>query len=205
MTSLAVHDTFQGQQRHLRSDDLDCKLNQSYSETNTQTTLEMSSIQLSFNLCSNPHLHLCCAESLSHVLLFATRWTIACQAPLSMGILQARILGQVDMPSSRGSSQPRDRIQVSCITGGFFTISATREAKEHWSGSPIPSPGELPDPGIELGSPACRQILYQLSYQEAPFSIYGNANQSCSQTLFPQHAIFYVCFFNSHVLSLQTL
>ena len=32
----------------------------------------------------------------------------ACQAPLSMGILQARILEWVAMPSSRGSSQPRD-------------------------------------------------------------------------------------------------
>ena len=32
------------------------------------------------------------------------------------------------MPSSRGSSQPRDRVQVSLIAGGFFTICATREA-----------------------------------------------------------------------------
>ena len=31
-----------------------------------------------------------------------TPWTIACQAPLSMGILQARILEWVAMPSSRG-------------------------------------------------------------------------------------------------------
>ena len=37
-----------------------------------------------------------------------------------MGILQARIL--VAMPSSRGSSQPRDLTQVSCIVGRFFTI-----------------------------------------------------------------------------------
>ena len=40
---------------------------------------------------------------------------------MSMGILQARILECVAMPSSRGSSQPRDRTQVSCIAGGFFT------------------------------------------------------------------------------------
>ena len=30
----------------------------------------------------------------------------------------------------------------------------TREAQEYWSGWPIPSPGDLPDPGIEPGSPA---------------------------------------------------
>ena len=33
-----------------------------------------------------------CAQSLSHVQLFVTPWTVAHQAPLSMGILQARIL-----------------------------------------------------------------------------------------------------------------
>ena len=37
------------------------------------------------------------------------------------GILQAKILEWVTFPFSRGSSQSRDRIQVSCIAGGFFT------------------------------------------------------------------------------------
>ena len=50
------------------------------------------------------------------------------------GILQARILEWVAMPSSRGSSQPRDRTRVSHIAGGFFTSWATREAQEYWSG-----------------------------------------------------------------------
>ena len=34
----------------------------------------------------------CCAYSFSCVQLFVVLWTVACQAPLSMGILQARIL-----------------------------------------------------------------------------------------------------------------
>ena len=38
------------------------------------------------------------------------------------GLLQVRILEWVAMPSSRGSSQPRDRTQVSWIVGRFFTI-----------------------------------------------------------------------------------
>ena len=42
-------------------------------------------------------------------------------------ILQARILEWAAMPSSRGSSQPRDGIYVSHIAGRFFTIWATRE------------------------------------------------------------------------------
>ena len=55
-------------------------------------------------------------------------WTVARQAPLSMGILQERILDWVAMPSSRRSSQLRDRTQVSHIAGIFFTIWDTREA-----------------------------------------------------------------------------
>ena len=54
-----------------------------------------------------------CACTVSHVQLFVTPWTVACQAPLSMGF-------------------PRE---------------------EYWSGWPFPSPGNLPNPGIEPGSP----------------------------------------------------
>ena len=43
-------------------------------------------------------------------------------------ILQARTLEWVAMPSFRGSSQPRDGTQVSCIASGFVTNWATREA-----------------------------------------------------------------------------
>ena len=40
----------------------------------------------------------------SRVRLFATLWAVARQAPLSVGILQARILEWGAVPSSRGSS-----------------------------------------------------------------------------------------------------
>ena len=53
-------------------------------------------------------------KSLSRVQLFATPWTVALQAPLSMGFSR----------------------------------------QEYWSGLPFPSPGDLPDPGIEPRSPA---------------------------------------------------
>ena len=52
-------------------------------------------------------------KSLSRVQLFATPWTVAYQAPPSMGFSR----------------------------------------QECWSGLPFPSPGDLPDPGIEPGSP----------------------------------------------------
>ena len=71
---------------------------------------------------------LCCAEFLSCIQLFANPWTVARQAPLSMGILQATI----------------------------------------WSGLPCPPPGDLPNPGIEPGSPALQADFLQLSYHGSP-------------------------------------
>ena len=46
------------------------------------------------------------------------------------GIFQTRILVWVAIPFSRGTSQPRDRSQVSSIAGKFFTIWVTRKAPE---------------------------------------------------------------------------
>ena len=57
----------------------------------------------------------------SNILAWRIPWTVALQAHMSMGILQARILEWVAMPSSRGSFQTRNRTGVSCIAGGFFT------------------------------------------------------------------------------------
>ena len=53
---------------------------------------------------------------------------------LSVEFSQTRILEWVAFPFSRGSSQPRDRTQASCIVGKFFTSWATKEAQESWSG-----------------------------------------------------------------------
>ena len=47
------------------------------------------------------------------------------------GILQARILEGVAMPSSRVSSLPRDQTQVSCTAGRFYAWD-TREAPFSW-------------------------------------------------------------------------
>ena len=72
-------------------------------------------------------MYLCVLSHSSCVPLFATLWIVI------LGILQARILGWVAMPSSRGSSQPRDQTQISCVAGWFFTCWATLEAQSHCS------------------------------------------------------------------------
>ena len=104
------------------------------------------------------------------------------------GILQARILEWVAFPFSRGSSQPRDRTQVSCIAGGFFTIWATREAQEYWSGSLSLLQGIFPVQGSNPGLLHCRQILYQLSHRSSiQIQIYYLSHQGSPQIYTPVH------------------
>ena len=72
----------------------------------------------------------CVLSCFSCVWLFVTLWTIAHQALLSVGFLQARILEWVAMLFSRGPSQPRDRTCVFHFGRQVLTTSATWEA--HW-------------------------------------------------------------------------
>ena len=69
----------------------------------------------------------------NHIQRFATPWTVAHQAPLSMGILQVRILEWVAIPFSRGSSWPGDWTGVSCIACTavwFFTTEPPGKPNE---------------------------------------------------------------------------
>ena len=72
---------------------------------------------------------------LSHfscVWIFKTLWTVAHQAPLSMGF-PGKILDWISMPSSRESSRPRDWTQVFYVShialaSGFFATQPIGEA-----------------------------------------------------------------------------
>ena len=49
-------------------------------------------------------------------------------------------------------------------------LSTEISRKEYWSGVPFPSPGDLPDPGIEPRPlRRCRQTLYRLSYHGSAY------------------------------------
>ena len=63
------------------------------------------------------------------------------QAPLSMGILQARILEWVAMPSSRRSSHPRDPTQVSALQVG--SLQSEPPGKPRSGSGTHPNPGWL--------------------------------------------------------------
>ena len=108
-----------------------------------------------------------CALSLSRICL----WPHAArQAPLSLGIVQARILEWVAMPSSKGWSQPRDWTQVSHIAGKLFLISEPPgKTKNTGVGSLSLHQGIFPTQGSNWSLLHCRWILYQLSCQESPW------------------------------------
>ena len=79
---------------------------------------------------------------------FATPWTVAHKAPLSLEFSKARILDWVVTSFSRGSSPPRDWTLVSSIAGRFFTTWVIRESTcsaGDWS--LIPGSGRSPGEG----------------------------------------------------------
>ena len=47
-------------------------------------------------------------------------------------------------------------------------LSLDFSKEEYWSGLPFPSPGDLPNPGIESGSPALQVNSLPLSHQGSP-------------------------------------
>ena len=61
-------------------------------------------------------MHACMLAHFSHVQLSETPWTVAHQAPLSMGSLQAKIPEWVAMPSSRASSQLSNQTHISYVS-----------------------------------------------------------------------------------------
>ena len=91
---------------------------------------------------------------LSRVRLFLTLWTVARQAPLSMGILQISILEGVAVPSSRGSFQPRDWTHVSYIScvGRRVLYQQRHLGRPPWTGHSFEN-GEGTLPHLELQFP----------------------------------------------------
>ena len=84
------------------------------------------------------------------------------------GILKARILEWVAFPFSRGSSQPRDRTQVSCTVGRFFSAEPQGKPKNTGVGSLSLLQQIFPTQESNQSLLHCRCILYQLSYQGSP-------------------------------------
>ena len=64
---------------------------------------------------------------LSCVQLFEIPWTVACQAPLSMGFPRQKHWSGLPWPPPGDLPNPGVKPQVSCIAGGFFTTEPPEE------------------------------------------------------------------------------
>ena len=70
-------------------------------------------------------------------------------------------------------------VQLFCDSmdcGPQSPLSLEFPRQEYWSWLPFPPPGDLPDPGIELGSPAWQADSLPLSHSEAQPSSYYSVN-----------------------------
>ena len=116
----------------------------------------------------NRYTPLCCAYSLSCFQYFVVLWTTASQGPLFMGILQARILELVAMPSS--SDLPNTRIEPRFPTLQADSLPSKPPGKPKNIGVSSLSLLQENFPTQELiwGLLHCRRILNQLSYQGSP-------------------------------------
>ena len=78
---------------------------------------------------------LCCAKSLQSCPTLCDPMDCSLPGSFVHGILQARILEWVAMPSSRGSFWPRDwtcSSCASCIAGGFLTAEPPGKPSKPW-------------------------------------------------------------------------
>ena len=62
---------------------------------------------------------------LSHVQLFVTPWTVACQAPMSMKFSRQKYWSGLPYPSLGDLPDPRIESVLPALVGRFFTTSAT--------------------------------------------------------------------------------
>ena len=76
--------------------------------------------------------HACVLSHLSHVQLFVTLWTIAHQAPLSMGFFRQEYWSGLPWPPPRNHPNPGTEpksIMSPALAGRFFTTSSTWETQ----------------------------------------------------------------------------
>ena len=94
---------------------------------------------------------------------------VARQAPLSMGILQERILEWVAMPSSRDLPNPGIKSRSPTLQVDSLPPKPRGKPKNTRVGSLSLLQGKFLTQESNQGLLHCRQIPYQLSYQGSPF------------------------------------
>ena len=107
-------------------------------------------------------------KSLSHVRLSATPWTVVHQAPLSMGILQARTPEWVAIPFSRDLPYPGIEPGSPALQADSLPAEPPGKPKNTGVGSLSLLQGIFPTQRLNSGLPHYRWIFYQLSHKGSP-------------------------------------
>ena len=68
---------------------------------------------------------------LSHIRLFATSWTVACQAPLSMGFPREEYWSGLPFPTLGDLPDPGIEPTSPELAGGFFTTVTPVAGSDH--------------------------------------------------------------------------
>ena len=127
-------------------------------------------------LCSSPHPQSSTGHFSFEAHHSSTLGLLTASFPLVISpILKASDTVQVPM-ISKHEALPQVKVKVKSLspirllaTPWTVTYQAPPSMgfsrQEYWSGLPFPSPGDLPNPGLNPGLPHCRQPLYCLSHQ----------------------------------------
>ena len=109
----------------------------------------------------------CCAV-LSHVQLFVSPWTVAHQAPLSMGILRQEYWSGLPCPPSGDLPNPGIEPRSPALQVNSLPSEPSEKPNNTGVGSLSLLQGIFLIQESKQGLLHCRQILYQLSYQGSP-------------------------------------
>ena len=143
-------------------------------------------------------------KSLSRVRLLATPWTAAYQAPPSLGFSRQEYWSGAPLPSpmNRLSYVKHFQKTISAWDTSFtelllFSRSVVSDSsappwtvahqaplcmdfprQKYWSGLPLPSPGDLPDPGIKRASPVLADRFFTTSATQEGLGLLWETNKS---------------------------
>ena len=111
---------------------------------------------------------LCCAQSLSCIQLFGTKWTVACQPPLSMRFSRQEHWSGLPCPPPGDLPNPGVESRSPTLQADSLPSEPPGKPMNTGVGSLSLLQGIFPTQGLNWGLLHCRWILYQLSHKGSP-------------------------------------
>ena len=123
--------------------------------------------------------HTCAQKPSQHGKSMSQKSTVVSRTYLAGGPSCKELTGEKNARSEGISHSVASNSVTPGTVARQAPLSLGFSRQEYWSGLPLPFPGDLSDPGIELH---CRQTLYHLSHQG---SLRRTLNHVLPQSAFP--------------------